>query len=200
MYLPARDDELTGLVNYLDQQLDALRASLLGLTEEQAHATPTRSSLSLGGILKHIEYGMRGAQERLADENGTIERNFDEDGIAQYQRHLVLDPDESAAELLTRFDKTRIDYLAAIRAADPDADILEPPAPWAGVYQPTPAKMRYYLVQQVEEFARHAGHADIIREQLDGMSVPALVMTLAGAPANPFFTPYEPAPGTLLAS
>jgi hypothetical protein len=54
-------------------------------------------------------------------------------------------------------------------------------------------------VHVVEELARHAGHADIIREQIDGMSVPALVLTLAGAPANDFFTPYEPAPGTLLA-
>ena len=51
----------------------------------------------------------------------------------------------------------------------------------------------------VEEFARHAGHADILREQIDGVAVPALVLTLAGAPANDFFQPYEAAPGTLLA-
>ena len=49
----------------------------------------------------------------------------------------------------------------------------------------------------MEELARHAGHADIIREQIDGTAVPTLVLTLAGAPANPFFEPYVPAPGTI---
>ena len=46
--------------------------------------------------------------------------------------------------------------------------------------------------------ARHAGHADIIREQIDGVSVPTLVLTLAGASVNDFFQPYQPAPDTLL--
>jgi hypothetical protein len=43
------------------------------------------------------------------------------------------------------------------------------------------------------------GHADIIREQIDGVVVPTLVLTLAGAAADDFFRPYRPAPGTLLA-
>ena len=45
--------------------------------------------------------------------------------------------------------------------------------------------------------ARHAGHADIIREQIDGMSVPAIVLSEAGAPANDFFQPYVAQPGTI---
>ncbi|MFI5953748.1 DUF664 domain-containing protein [Cryptosporangium sp. NPDC051539] len=49
--------------------------------------------------------------------------------------------------------------------------------------------MRYYLTHQIEEVARHAGHADIIREQLDGASIPSLVLTLEGAPANDLFQP-----------
>ncbi|GLZ44951.1 hypothetical protein Acsp06_11360 [Actinomycetospora sp. NBRC 106375] len=48
----------------------------------------------------------------------------------------------------------------------------------------------------LEEYARHA---DVVREQIDGVAVPALVLTLVGASANDFFAPYEPAPGTLLA-
>lgn len=198
MYLPARDDELTGLVNYVEQQLETLRAALFGLTEEEAHATPCRSSLSVGGILKHIEQGMRGATARLTSSDAPV-RTFDEAAIAEYQNGLVLAPDESAADLLERFDRTRVAFVAALRATDPDSEIIEPAAPWAGLHEPTPINARYYLVHQVEEMARHAGHADIIREQIDGMSVPALVLSLAGAPANPFFTPYEPRPGTLLA-
>lgn len=85
----------------------------------------------------------------------------------------------------------------ALEAADPGAEVLAPPAPWAGLEEPTPTSLRYALLHQVEELARHAGHADIIREQIDDTAVPTLVLTLAGAPANPFFEPYVPAPGTI---
>jgi hypothetical protein len=53
-----------------------------------------------------------------------------------------------------------------------------------------------YLVQQIEEIARLAGHADIIREQIDGVSVGTIVLSQAGAPANDYFQPYIPGPGT----
>ena len=52
-------------------------------------------------------------------------------------------------------------------------------------------------MHQIEEMARHAGHADIIREQIDGVSVPAIVLSQGGAQANDFFQPYVPAPGTI---
>ena len=76
---------------------------------------------------------------------------------------------------------------------------MAPPAPWHGIFDARPIHVRYYLVHLVEEFARHAGHADIIREQIDGVAVPTLVLTLAGAGVNDFFQPYQPDPGTLLA-
>ena len=50
-----------------------------------------------------------------------------------------------------------------------------------------------------KECAGHAGHADIICEQIDGVAVPTLVLTLAGASVNDFVEPYQPAPGALLA-
>ena len=68
--------------------------------------------------------------------------------------------------------------------------------PGSGSSSP-PAKLRYFLVHQIEETARHAGHVDLLREQLDGVAVPSLVMTLEGMPANDFFQPYVPAPGTI---
>ena len=42
MYEPACDEEITGLVNYIDQQLDAIRAAAIGLTEDQARLRPCR--------------------------------------------------------------------------------------------------------------------------------------------------------------
>jgi hypothetical protein len=66
MYPPAQHDEITGLVSYIDEQLTAIRAAAFGLTEDQARETPCRSALSVGGIIKHVSYGMRGALERLS--------------------------------------------------------------------------------------------------------------------------------------
>src|SRR3712207_9280519 len=65
MYAPAQHDEVTGLVNYIDEQLTAIRAAAFGLTEEQARETPCRSAMSVGGLIKHAVYVMRGALHRL---------------------------------------------------------------------------------------------------------------------------------------
>jgi hypothetical protein len=194
MYRPSRDDETTSILRYVEQQLDAIRAATLGLTEDQLRATPCTSSLSIGGLVKHVTYGMEGATRRLRE--GTVPP-LDEAAYARYQGSFALADDEDGASLLEAFDAARAGYVAELAAADPGADATEPPAPWAGSYEPQPILVRYYLLHQLEEMARHAGHADIIREQLDGMAVPALVMTLEGVPANDFFQPYVPEPGTI---
>ncbi|MDQ6526944.1 DUF664 domain-containing protein [Nocardioides sp. LHD-245] len=195
MYAPTLDDEITSLTRYIDQQLDAIRAAAYGLTEEQARATPCRSELSIGGLLKHTLHGMRGAVGRLRGDAAAHDTS--EAGVAAYLAQFRLTDDETTLEVLAAWDAARADLLAALADADPGAEVLAPAEPWHGRFEPQPIHLRFFLLHQVEEFARHAGHADIIREQLDGVSVPALVLTVEGAPANPFFTPFEPAPGTI---
>src|SRR5688572_5290470 len=163
MYTPASDDEITGLVNYVDQQLDALRAAAIGLTDEQIRSRPCRSALSIGGLLKHVTYGMRGALQRFA---GGPAPAVDEAGYAAYMASFVLTDDETGGGVLAAFDEVRAPYLRALAAIDPSAPTTEPPSPWFGIFDARPANSRYYLVHQIEEMARHAGHADIIREQI----------------------------------
>ncbi|MFP5022518.1 mycothiol transferase [Pseudonocardia phyllosphaerae] len=196
MYAPARHDEITGLVAYIDEQLTALRSAALGLTEQQARETPCRSALSIGGLIKHATYCMRGALVRLHTE--VTEQPLDAAAVAAFTDSFAVRDDESTAETIKHFDDAWADLRTAVTATDPAAETVAPPAPWHGITDARPILARYYLVHLVEEFARHAGHADIIREQIDGVAVPTLVLTLAGAPANPFFQPYEPVPGTLL--
>lgn len=195
MYLPAQHDERTNLAEYVDQQLTAIRASLYGLTEEQARETPCRSALSLAGIVKHTTHGMRGGVPRLRGEEPSAD--FGAAAMAAYVGSFVLTDEETAVSVRDAFDAVRLEYLAAFRTADPDAVAVEPPSPWFGVFDDRPIRLRYYMTHQVEEMARHAGHADIIREQLDGMAIPRLVMTLEGVPANDFFQPFQPPPGTI---
>lgn len=196
MYPPASDDEITGLVNYVDQQLSAIRASAVGLTDEQARLRPCRSALSIGGLIKHATHGMRGAVERLANPDAPP-RALDDHAFATYMAGFALTDDETALGVIGEFDQIRAAYIAAFAATDPAATTTEPPAPWAGVYDARPANARYYLVHQIEEFARHAGHADIIREEIDAMAVPAIVLSQTGSSGNDYFQPYVPSPGTI---
>src|SRR3954447_2772127 len=73
-------DERDGLLSYLAQQRLALRATVHGLTEEQARAVPSKSSLSLGGLIKHAALCERGwIRETIAKrppEPGDPERNW----------------------------------------------------------------------------------------------------------------------------
>jgi hypothetical protein len=110
---------------------------------------------------------------------------------------LVVADDETAASLLARFETVRPTYLAALAAVDPDGRTHASPAPWDGILDERPIQRRFQLVHQIEELARHAGHSDIIREQIDSVSVAALMLTEEGAPGNDFFVPYAPAAGTL---
>ena len=196
MYAPAQHDEVTGLVHYIDEQLTAIRAAAFGLTEEQARETPCRSALSVGGIIKHTAYVMRGALVRLRTE--VTEQPVDAAAFAAFTDSFAVRDDETVAGAIEDFDRVRARLLAAVAATDPAGDTMAPSAPWHGIFDARPIHARYHLVHLVEECARHARHADIIREQIDGVSVPTLVLTLAGASANDFFQPYRPAPDTLL--
>lgn len=196
MYLPNPDDEITGIASFLDQQLSALRAAALGLTDDQLRMRPCTSALSVGGLLKHVTQGMTGATARLAGSVGEP-LTIDDAAVDAYLSAFTMRPDETGRDVLAAFDAARVGYMAAVRASDPSAASVEPPAPWFGVFDSRPANVRYYLVHQIEEMARHAGHADILREQIDGVLVPAVQMTEEGMQQNQFFTPYVIQPGTL---
>jgi len=79
-----------------------------------------------------------------------------------------------------------------VRVTDPGADMTAPPAPWDGIYAPTDSVQRFELVHHVEELARHAGHADIIREQIDGANAGSLLMAVEGRDGNDFVQPWTP--------
>jgi hypothetical protein len=188
MFGPGRYTEIQALVGYLDQQLAAIRAAAYGLTEQQARATPCRSTLSIGGLVKHATYVLNQRARRQADPTAMP----DQAGFALFMGSFALTADETLAGAIEAFDTARVSYLAGVRDTDPGADLTEPPAPWDGVYAPTPSVQRFALLHHVEELARHAGHADIIREQLDGASAASLLMAAEGRGGNDFIQPWTP--------
>lgn len=187
MYFPAVHDERTTLRNYLAVQLDAIRDAGFGLTDDELRSTPLRSTLSLAGLLKHATWCMVGA---LAGAGRLDEPPLD---LTDFYGGFVAEPDRPVQELRTLFEDIKTRYLQMIDEADLDEVMQVPPAPWYGLTEHREAALRYLVVHHVEEFARHAGHADIIREQIDGAQAASLNAAVAGREPNEFVTPWKAA-------
>ncbi len=190
---PRVASEIELIADYLDENLTALRYAAYGLTDEQARATPCASSLSIGGLLKHATWVMN--QLRLRRDNPHGERS-----VEDLQRHageffgsFALTDAEQFDETAATFDRMHASFIAQVRVIDPGADVVAPPEPWEGRNEPTPTVERFHLMHLIEEFARHAGHADLIREQLDGARAIELKFGVEGRQGNDFVTPWTPA-------
>lgn len=186
MYLPAQHDEMHTIEGYVAQQLEALRASAFGLTDEQARLTPTRSALSIGGILKHVTHVFAKDVPEAADPGAPS------DPFEQFYASFTMRDDESLDDVLARFDAMVGGVESMFAAgADPDELVPQPPAPWYGITEAT-VRRRYQLFHVVEELARHAGHADIIREQIDGATAASLLLAVLDKPGNDFVPRWTP--------
>jgi uncharacterized damage-inducible protein DinB len=139
-----------------------LRFTVGGITDDQARQTTTASALTLGGLVKHVsatEASWAGFIVGGAAGMGTDE--------AEYGDDFTMTEGETLADVLARYDVVaeRTDEL--VRALpDLDASHELPPAPWF------PPGKRYsarrVLLHIIAETSQHAGHADILRESLDG--------------------------------
>lgn len=189
MYLPAQHDEPTTHAEYVRQLAESLRASAYGLTEEQARLTPCRSALSIGGLLKHLVHvyaEVVGAEVVHPD-------RVPADPVEAFMASFTLREDETLTLTLARFDEVMEALVENLRTADPGEVVEQPAMPWFGVDAPARVCARYQHVHVVEELARHAGHADIVREQIDGATSPELLLAVWGQPGNDFVQPWRPA-------
>lgn len=190
MPAPGMHTENEEFALYLQSQIGAIRNAAYGLTEAQARETPCRSALSIGGLITHATYVMNGRLRRDADGSRTTE--LTPEGFALFMSSFALADDDTLEAALGRFETAAEAFVASARSADPGGTTIEPPAPWDGVLEDTPTTERFYLLHHVEELARHAGHADIIREQIDGADGASLAAAVEGRPANDFVQPWSP--------
>lgn len=183
---PPFDNEIDGLLLYLVQQRDGLRFAAYGLTEEQLRlkATPA-SALTVGGLLKHATVTERGWVDLIAGE-------ADDQTEEEYGADFIVGPDESLESLLELQAETAAHTEAVIRSLPSlEVTIQLPEAPW---YPQNTAgySARWVLLHVIEEVARHAGHADIIREHIDGATMYELMAGAEGWPATDWITPWQP--------
>lgn len=202
MYHPAIDDEVTTIRRSIEDQLVAIRAAAFGLSDEQVRARPVTSALSVGGIIKHcvfvLESRLAGMGRTAAAQSGatSLESRLAGMGLRDcdyedFYASFALTEDESFSEVLAGYDQAVARYLQSYDTWDPTATLTLPPAPWFGRTEPAEATLRYQMLQDLVEFARHAGHADIIREQIDDAKALELLAAVEGLPANDFVTPWK---------
>ncbi|MBO0841518.1 MAG: DinB family protein [Sciscionella sp.] len=189
--VPPVADERAGLLGYLAHQRYVLRLAAHGLTDEQARATPTASALSVGGLLKHVASVERGWMDAVSQRQPTDRR------AADYQASFQLAENETLADVLADFDRAGEETTEVIAGI---ADLNQPvPIDKSVPWNPKDVdawSVRWVLLHLIEEIARHAGHADIVRESVDEATAYPLMAAVEGWPETPWLTPWRPESAT----
>jgi len=165
---PHAADETATLLGFLDYQRTTLAWKCSGLDAAGLGATVAASSITLGGMLKHLAYVEEWwFSERLHGRDpvppwDTVDWDADPD----WDWHSAAE--DSPEELLALWQDAvaRSRYLVAEALADGGLDRPARRA-WRDGRAPS---LRWILVHMIEEYARHNGHADLIRESVDGQT------------------------------
>ena len=163
---PLAGDELDHLVGSLERLRATFRWKADGLDASELHATIPSSSLTIGGLLKHLAL-----VEDMTFSVKLTGANFEDpwsilNGDASDDWEFTSSRDDSPEDLYAYWDtavaRSRTRLVAALKSGglDQEAHI----ASKAGVH----ASLRRLVFDLVEEYGRHTGHADSLREAIDG--------------------------------
>jgi uncharacterized damage-inducible protein DinB len=158
--------ERADLVATLDKHRSFLLQTVRGIVDDDATRRTTVSELCLAGVIKHVAL----TEERWIAfilEGPAAMGPVDEAAFEAHQASFRLSDDETLAGVIERYEKVahRTDELVA---ALPSLDASQPlpEAPW--FERGARWSARRVLLHIIAETAQHAGHADILREALDG--------------------------------
>ncbi len=163
---PIAGDETATLLGFLDYQRATLAWKCAGLDATGLRATVGASTITLGGLLKHLAFvedywfghRLRDAEKRPPWD--TVDWKADPD----WEWHSAA---EDSPEQLRSLWQEAVDRSRSLVAEALAGGGLEQPARRAWRSGESPS-LRWILVHMIEEYARHNGHADLIRESVDG--------------------------------
>ncbi|WP_309131077.1 DinB family protein [Brevibacterium sp.] len=191
-FAPSVTTESDALFSFIEQQAIQLRLTAFDLTDEQARTTPTTSALSISGLIAHSAQVIYGWMQQVKDPS----RVFTLDDYMSFGRAIGIEemcdgsvvPDLTLAELLAAFDTATAEIAAARGLVDNgqvdlDSTVPVPDMPWYP--KDFVMNVRWILNHISTELARHAGHADIIRESIDGAIAYELNARADGEPWPP---------------
>lgn len=162
-----RSGELTSMIGILDAQRDIIRAKTRGMSAEQLARPHPTSTMTLGGLLRHLtfveyQWSVRVLAGLPPEEPWTSAASDDEGWDWRW------DAGDDPAVLRQAWEAAcaRTDDL--IRA-NPDLDAPVAVQPFIAHDGPDAwVTRRYAVLHLIEEVARHAGHADLLAEEIDG--------------------------------
>lgn len=173
--LPLRlSGERADLLESLRRHRGFLRHTVRGLTDDQARERTTISVLTLGGLIKHVsgteqhwlDFVLTGPGEAPDIDWGSVDWSNPPAEVRAFQDGHRMTPEETLAGLLAAYDGVAARTDALVAEVDLDARQPLPQAPWFEAGASWSA--RRVLLHVLAETSQHAGHADIIREALDG--------------------------------
>jgi hypothetical protein len=191
---PPASGERQTVLEFLRFNQNAFFAVAYGLTAAQARSKPSVSALSIGGLIKHATGVQRGWLERVKaapDFPPRDERPFEEI-VASHADDHVMGDDESLEQLLEGLRRQNAQTLRLLAEADWDTAVPVPhEVPWfpQDIDNWT---VRWVALHLLEELTRHAGHADIVRESIDGATMYDLIAGLEGWPETDWIKPWKP--------
>jgi uncharacterized damage-inducible protein DinB len=180
-------NEQEGLLSYLAQMRYAMRLTAYGLSEEQLRATPSASELSVGGLIKHVASTEEGWLATVRREPPVVD-------YEAYADNFRLADGETIDDVFARYDRIaeRTEKTIA-EIGDLGYEIpIDHSVPWNRKDMQS-WTVRWILLHLIQETARHAGHADIIRETIDGATAFPLMAAAEGWPETAWLKPWKPA-------
>ena len=182
----AIENEREGLLAYLAQMRYVLRLTAYGLSPEQLRAAPTASPLTVGGLIKHCASTEDGWIDTVRREPSAVD-------YTAYENNFALSDGETIEDVFTYYDRVAArteKTIAEIEDLGQDVPI-DHSVPW----NPKDLdnwSVRWVLLHLIQETARHAGHADIIREAVDGGTAYPIMAAAEGWPESPWMKPWRP--------
>ena len=164
---PISADEAETLLAFLDYQRNTLRRKTEGLTQAQQATRLEPSTLTLGGLLKHLALVEDNwfSVVLLGNEDAEPWRGLDWDADPDWEFRTAAD--DSPEELRRLLDEAIAASDANIRQVL-DSGGLDALSVRESRRQEGRFSLRWILLHMIEEYARHNGHADLIRESIDG--------------------------------
>ncbi|WP_282703553.1 DinB family protein [Streptomyces sp. CC219B] len=170
----AHGDERGALLNFLAEQRGGIRRAVLGLTDEQASSRPSASELSLAGLVKHVAEVEQYWVSLAKGEPPAVKRDQ-----SNWHECFVLVDGETVASQLDYWEKVAAVTEEFVRSVPSlDDTFALPDQPWFP--KDERVSVRWLVLHLIRETARHAGHADIVRESLDGKTAFELVALAEG--------------------
>lgn len=165
---PPNGNELETLVGFLEFQRATFAWKCSGLGETGFRATTAASTLTLGGMMKHLALVEQGWFSRSLHGHAYGPPWNDVDWAADRDWEFHSANDDSPDDLWALWRASLIASRAQLAEALADSGLQHRSArTWP---DGTAVSVRWILAHMIEEYARHNGHADLIRESVDGQT------------------------------